>query len=349
MRICYPRDLPADGTDVTAQLLALIAEHPDGTTFQFPDERYRLESSVAVSNRNGLTFEGGTFYATTQGELNAQGRSGRRHWFFTGGSEITVRGMRVESTNTVHPEWDNGGKEGFGGYLVAYEAEHGFAFHQVNGVLLEDFSTYGTWGDGVYVGNVQVPCTDVTIRRGTIAWNGRQGFAAASVDGLYISDVNVTNSRRSGFDLEPSVSGRFVNNVEIANCSTKTIGHPIAALGGGQVNNVFIHHLTTTTGLVIRCEAKDGARRSNWRIEECTAGLYGSPIAAMKFTRVDGVSIKANHMPIVKTQSRKCVTFDDCQGTLEVIDNNFSPGGCHVEALNGSSDPVVEGNVLVCP
>jgi hypothetical protein len=354
MRVCqYITDLPNDGTDVTQQLLALIASYPDGTSFQFPDERYHVEGSVRVIGRNGLTFEGGTFYATATGTPDGGGISQRRHWWFENCDEITVRGVQVESTNIVRPSWDTGGRAGYGGYKPIWEFEHGLAFHECNGVLVEDCSTYGTWGDGVYVGNSVPGCSDMALRRVDISWNGRQGIGCANAVGLLIEDCVISNSRRSGIDLEPGGSIGLIRNVEIKGTNITSIHPPFAVLGNGNVSDIYIHNNTMAGPAVpvLVVAASDGTRRSNWRFEDnvhLSTGL-GSPVYVLKFKKVDGVSIKRNVLRVATTQGRKCVSFDNCLGTLEVIDNDFRPGGCHMEAINGSSVPTIAGNQTACP
>lgn len=340
-------ELPSSG-DVTQAILDMVAARPDGTRFVFDAGRYLIDSSLLFDNRHGLTFEGtdAVFYATQKGPRpGPNAGSDRRHWWFTNCSDITLRGLRVESTNTVMDQ-----QAGFATYDKWYEFEHAFAFHAISGLLVEDCSSYGTWGDGLYVGNGA--SDDVTVRRLKVEWNGRQGVSLVRVEGALLDELNIANTRRTGCDFEPGTTTSIVNNVEVRNSYINGYsGFPVAAGGNGIVNNMFIHNnkWKGPWGDIFCKPTGPAIRRSGWRVEDNESlSQFGSPVAALRFTQTDDVSIKRNKFPIATSQSRKVVRFENCQGTLEVMDNDFRPGGCIIE--NVTSAPVIDtGNQKVCP
>jgi hypothetical protein len=261
--------------------------------------------------------------------------SHRRHLWFVGCEDIRVDYLRVESTNTLPDQ-----REGFGAYLATYEFEHGFAFHECHRVVVRDCSTYGTWGDGLYIGNL-APSTDIRVSRLKVQYNGRQGVAISHADGVVLNDIRIMNTRRAGFDLEPSSSKWHVRNVEIRNSYTHGYHFNFAAAGRGDVSDIFIHHnILSGPGGVLMCRASDGTRRNNWRVEDnVRVSLFGSPQAALRFHHVNNVIVSRNVFPITMSQSRRCTYFEDCHGELEVCDNDWTPGGINYPQVE--SDPVV--------
>lgn len=330
-------DAPRDGRDVTKRILRQISRAPDGAIIQFRPGRYRCEGSLIIQGRRGLTFRGpATIYATSLGPLDPRGMSQRRHFWFIGCTDITVRNLKVRSTN-VKPDQ----REGFGSYLAQYEFEHGFAFHECQGVMVVRCSTVGTWGDGLYIGN-QSPSRNVRVKDFSVSFNGRQGVALSNADDVVLDNVVISNTRRAGFDLEPSTSNWHVRNVEIKNSFVNGYHVAFAALGRGDVSNINIHHNSIQGPGVpwVYVKASDLTRRSNWRIaDNIVLNGLGSPVAALRFGYVENVSIERNVSPVSTAQSQQCASFTDCLGLLQMQDNDFRPGGCVVHQER--STPVV--------
>ena len=335
---------PTDGTDVTQIILTAIAAAPDGATLFFPPGRYRCEGSLKVTDRVGLTFTGpATFYATERGKLDNQGNSQRRHWWFVRCRDITVKDIRVESINTKADQ-----RPGFGSYLWNHEFEHGFAFHECAGIVVEDCSTYGTYGDGLYLGN-EAPTTNVRVSGLVVEYNGRQGVALSNCEGVLLENVQIRNTRRAGFDLEPALSSWRVRDVEIRNSSINGYHVAFAAGGDGDVSGIHIHHNTVAGPGVpwVHVGATDGTRRRNWRIEDnVIQDWLGSPEPAFRFVNVDDIAIRRNVCHIASQQSRLPIRFTDCRGTLEVTNNDFRAANRVYEAKGKTSPVISAGNRL---
>jgi polygalacturonase len=317
-------DAPQNGQDVTDVIQAQIDAAPDGYTIIFPPGRYRCEGSLIIENRSGLKFVGpATFYATRKGDLDLQGNSQRRHWWFRGSRDLVVDDLRVVSTNTTPDQ-----REGFGAYLANYEFEHGFAIHECENVVVRNCSTFGTWGDGLYIGN-QAPSRNVRVSGLVVEWNGRQGLAISNADGVLLENVQIRNTRRAGFDLEPATAAWSVRNVEIRNCFTNGYHVAFAAAGNGDVSNIYIHDNRIKGPGVpwVYVRASDGTRRRNWRIHDNRVlNALGSPMPALFFSKVDNITIRRNKSPIVATQSRLAIRFESCHGRLVVRRNDFRKG-----------------------
>ena len=346
----YPIPSTIDGTcvsDATQRIRGWIASVPDGSTLVFgANACYRVEGSLIIQDRNGLTFDGNgaTIRATTRGQLtgccDAQGRpyySQRRHLWFRGSHDITVRDLRVRGTNTTADQ-----RSGFGSYDRRYEFEHAFAFEGCRNVLLQDVRADAIWGDGLYLGPLAGdPSDGVRVLGFDVDRNGRQGVALSGAQNVLLDDVRVLHGRRAGFDLEPPPG--WVRNVEISNSYTNTIGLAFAAGGRGDVSNIYIHHNTIDGPSVpwVYVQASDGTRRRDWRVWDNTVlRTLGSPQAALLFTAVDGVDVRRNISRIATTQSRMAVRFKDARGTLVVVDNDFS-GACRPYAADAATAPVI--------
>jgi Right handed beta helix region len=337
-------DAPRDGRDVTDLIQAQVDSAPDSSTIVFPPGPYRCEGSLRVQDRAGLRFVGpATFYATRNGELDLQGMSQRRHWWFVRCRDIRVDRLRVVSTNTVPDQ-----RVGFGAYQANYEFEHGFAIHQSENVAVTNCSTFGTWGDGLYIGNRR-PSRNVLVSNLVVEYNGRQGVALSNADGVLLSNIKIMNTRRAGFDLEPATSEWFVRNVEIRDSFVNGYHVAFAAAGRGDVSNIFLHHNAIQGPGVpwVYVGASDGYQRRHWRVNDNRVlDRLGSPMPALFFAHVNDVSIRRNVSPIASTQSQLGIRFDDCHGPLVVRYNDFREANRLYELLNGSSQVVASENLL---
>lgn len=312
-------DAQTDGTDVTDTILEQIAAAPDWATIKFPEGRYRCEGSLQIGERQGLAFEGpATFYATGPGPLDRWGMSQRRHWWFKDCRDIVVRDLRVESINTEPDQ-----REGFASYVREYEFEHGFAFHACRRVIVEDCSTYGTFGDGLYISNKG--SRNIQVSRLLVENNGRQGVSVSRGNNVLLQGIRIANSRRAGFNLEPDISEARVRNVEIRDSFVNSLLIPFSAYGRGDVSNILIRrNRIRHSGAWVFVEAADGTRRQAWRVRNNTVlNWIGTPRAALVFKKVDDIRILGNVSPISPGQSGLAISFDNCKGRLVVKGNDF--------------------------
>jgi hypothetical protein len=382
-------DAATDGSDVTTSMQAQIDAAPDGaglapTIINIPAGRYHTEGDLANNARgaNGIIRLDGRSNLVIQGpspenpavlyteapavpydtSVGGGTFSLRRHVYVTNCENITFRNIRIEGSNyTEGPDlapgtpsfwegpYDNGSRAGFPGYRASWELEHAFAFHECRGILVEDFSIDSVWGDGVYVGN-DSGCNDVTIRRGVVRFPGRQGIAVACGGNINLHEIEIIKGRRSSLDLEPHLGHLVIDGVDVRNFVCEQIGTGIACLGTGDVSNVTVHDMTITGGGTIVCRDSYGiARRRNWTIRRLErVDPFGSPEAGMQFGKVDNILLDDCTHRVWTTQSRRIVRFNDCQG-IEIRNCDFSPGGCYIQVLDGSSEPVLSNNIFACP
>lgn len=351
------------------------------TVIRFDAGRYHTEGDLAnnprgangvilLQNRCNLIIEGPSptdpaiFYTTAPAvpyatNVDNNNHSLRRHFWLKNCTNITLRNLRVEGSNYTEGKilvagtpvfWeggaDNGSQPGFPGYRASWELEHAFDVTDSQNITIEDCSVDSVWGDGVYVGNSPKSGSNgVTLRRLHLRWTGRQGVGAANCRNVLMDGITVDHGRRAAIDLEPFSDSGFVTDVEICNCTLHPLQTQFAAFGRGDVSRINIHDNTLygTGGTLLCADSGLVARRSDWTLRNnIRVSNFGSPLAPLRFTMTDNIVIDSNTIPVVATQSRKCVTFNDCQGALLVTNNNFGQGTL-IEAIN--SAPVVnEGN-----
>lgn len=339
--------------DVSEQLATWLDSLPDNAIAVLrPGACYRNEVPVLVREAVGLTIDGNgaTFKRTRLTPDTSPYAGGNRHLWFKGGRNLTVRNLRVEGINTKPDS-----EPGFASFSKKYEFEHALAFHGVQGVVVQNVTVYGVWGDGIWLGAKParpefLPTSNVLISNVTIDLNGRQGIAMTEANGVLIDNVKILRSRRAGIDLEPPADSRLVTNVEIRNSYIRSNLFPIASYGSGRVENIYIHHNTIDragSGLWVHVKAPDYNRRRNWTIHDNRL-LYvvAAPDGALIFTNVDNVDIRRNISPVSLKRSRIAVKFNYAGGALAVIDNDFT-GACAPYVTTGTNPPVTaSGNII---
>ncbi|MEO7836780.1 MAG: right-handed parallel beta-helix repeat-containing protein, partial [Acidimicrobiales bacterium] len=184
--------------DVTGKLNRWISTVPDGSTLTFtPGGCYRIEGTVLVKNRHRLTFEGNgaTLRAFTDGTGYVDNLQTRNHFYLWGGSDLTVRNLKVQGVNTDHR------------YHAKYAGQRGFRIAGVQGALLENLTIFEVRGDFIEVDPDYYQTwrwsSDITIRNSTFDYSGRQGFSITGGRRIVFRDNHIAGAALSVFDIEP--------------------------------------------------------------------------------------------------------------------------------------------------
>jgi hypothetical protein len=312
---------PSD-EDCTPQLLEFIASLPNGREVHFRPGAYRVDGTIRLVDRVGLTFDGhGALfftdlatppaYATTPAVLGQTVEYPwrlRSHWSIEGGSGITLRNLAIRGPNAA-------GGTGEAGYVEALEAQHGVNINGATNVLIENVDISFVYGDFIYVGatyrNINPtgaskyvfnPSRNVTIRGGVWRSNGRQGVGVASVDGLLIDGISMTDTRRASIDLEPNGATDVIRDVTIRD-SYFGPGRLlwIASKGGpGVFENLLIENNRLDRGAQVYINAPATARRKNIRFlnNVATVPNGGGNQGLWSIWRVDGFEARGNIAPL---------------------------------------------------
>ncbi len=233
--VTVPPSIDSTGTDdVTAKLNAFIDSVPDRSTITFPaDGRYRVEGTLYLTHRHGLTFEGNrsVIFATERGTGD------RRHIEAVGGSQLTFRLLQIKGANP------KGGtaKEA---YVPELEHQHGFSFRGTAGVLLDRVVVSDVYGDFFYLGYDRATLAwarDVTVQDSYFARNGRQGATITGADNVSILRNRFHDVRMNVIDLEPNDEKGGATNVLVKRNTARNFRYWFMPVGGqGDINNVTV-------------------------------------------------------------------------------------------------------------
>lgn len=340
--------LATDGTDVTTGFQAMVDAAPDGTLFDLGSNFYRCETGLFFNSRHDLAFVNGTIYVTAPGEVGGNGRSDRPHLSFRYCTGIALEDIRIVGVDTTSSE----GYEGYATYRVAYEAEHGFRFLSTDDVTMFGCSTHGTYGDGVAIGQALNPsggpCTGILINDVNVSWNGRQGLSIVHADGVEVNELVVTNSRRSGVDLEPNRSTNFVRNVIFRGGELNAWLLPFSAAGTRDTSYITLDGVHFGGSQTILSAAGDPAvaHRTDWTVRNCTrtVSLGGTDGHSFGFARTDNIRIVGNDVQHSAGKSQQPVKLTDCDGTHTIVHNDFSNAELVYEIAGTTPTPLTNYN-----
>ena len=327
-----PASIDTTGTrDVSAQLTAFIQRVPDGNTITFPrNARYRIESTIALVNRNNLVVDGNgaTFFATTDGSGATPMGPNDVQWKWPrhrdqiavwNGTNVVLRNLTVKGANP------HGGTDE-SSYVVAYEAQSGIEFHNTVNATLESCTISDTYGDFVYIAH---DAAGTLVRNCTMTRSGRQGISVVDAVNTVLVHNNLSYIARSAFDLETYIGQWSVTNTRITN---NTIGPTrldiVAAKGEGDVSNV-LYAYNEHVGVPMRIKNTPlYGRRHDWSIIGNTSDrIYGSPHGAVWMFRTDHILVRDNYQPLQAKRPgglpQMGTEYNECTDVTEV--NNQFP------------------------
>jgi hypothetical protein len=313
-----PSSIPGDcSVDVTQDLLSWIASVPNTSTLVFPAGAcYRVDGTLLVRNRTGLTFEGNgaTFKAFTTGGSN------RAHWQIVDGGEITFRDV------TVH------GPRSDSGFVYDLQWQHAFDVRGTATVGLERVTASWLYGDCFYLGqgwdSRKAWATGVRIVDSSCSRNGRMGVAVTAAQDVVVQSSAFDRVGLSVFDVEPNGSGWGARNVTFAGNRVGVVrDYVFVVTGAGPVDGVSFNGNTVVGNRMrVGAFAWNGERRSNISVIENTSdtGYYEKNGAAMRFIAIDGVVVTGNHVPLSSPDTVLAEVSDSCN---VAVSGNTYPGG----------------------
>jgi hypothetical protein len=238
----------------------------------------------------------------------------------SGSRNIVIRNLMVRGANP-----DAGSEKG--AYVSAFEGQHGFDVRAVDGLLLDRVTVTDTYGDLLYIAGLQGEVSrNIRVTNSHLERSGRQGIAITGGENVLVEDSYVGEVARTIIDLEPNTASGRAWNIVLRRNTFGPCRHLLLSAGGrgpgvGEVelsNNVL-------QGMQIKVAvgASDGARRGPFRIiGNVSDTRLGTPVAALRFVRIDGVEVRGNVQPMVVARSMTGVSaVESCD--VVVQENDF--------------------------
>jgi len=310
-------------TDVTAGMQAFIDSVSNGATIRFPAHaRYRLDGTLNVVDRHGLTFVGqDTWFQHTR-----RGVRSTFHWGVLRGSDLTWRGLTLVGQNTD------------GGYTGALEAQHGWNIAGTNGFEIDNCVVRHIYGDFVYMTNY--PANRVAsnghIHNCRFSTNGRQGISFIGANHIEVGPNNTFNHMaRACFDFEVTGPGQPVDTINIHD---NTFGiHRLNFISSGTnpmlaaATNITINNNTARSfcQIYFKGGSTSAIRAANFVFTNNIAdgpawGTGGNP-ACLAVQNIDGLTVTGNTQPLrVQSPTMYMVQAHACTGST-VSGNILTP------------------------
>jgi hypothetical protein len=275
---------------------------PDGTTgapnvIDLGGQVFNVEETTRITGRNWLTLRNFTLNADTDGVTAtpwtvASWPRNRSHIRVDGGSmNITIENVTITGP---HPY----GGLSSAAYVAAFEAQHAFDIDGADTVTIRNCQAFDVYGDFTYIRASNVVVEDCTFAR-----NGRQGIAVARGTNIRVSRCDISDIRRSVFDLEPNSPADMIDGVVVEDCSTGdarlvwfTAGGP-----GSNVRNVTIQRNTMRERTGTPCLsliARTDAHRGPFTVVDNVLLPSGSPQPGVTIQNIDGLTFEGNTVSV---------------------------------------------------
>jgi chitodextrinase len=342
-----PASIAADcSSDVTEPILTWIGSVPDNSVLSFASGGcYRVEGTLQVRDRHGLTFEGNgaTLRATTLGDGH------RSQWRIVDGTGFVLRNMTLD-----------GGYANPGEFAYDLQWSHGIDLLGASGVEVANVAIRNVYGDCAYLGQgwaaEKTWTTNVHIHDLSCVGTGRMGVAVTAARDVLVEASSFDAVGLSTFDVEPNGAGFGAKSVTFTrNTVRRAYDYVFVVIGGGDVDGItFSNNTLLGKAMQIGVSAPSGERHANISVlgNAADTGAYESNGAAMHLTRVDGVTVTGNtaplsgpNMALVEAQESCAVTVSGNSYPGGVAESRIAPWSCAaprptISGLFPSSGPV---------
>lgn len=333
-----PGSIPADcSVDVTKQLNQWIASVPDQSTLSFADHGcYRIEKTVMVKNRHGLSLEGNgsTFRAFTDGTGYVANVQTRNHFYLWGGSNLVVRDLTVQGVNTDHR------------YHAKFAGQRGFRIAGVQGALLENLRVFEVRGDFVELDPDYYQTwrwsSDIVIRNSTFKHSGRQGLSITGARRVLFSNNRISGAALSIFDIEPdSGTGKDAAGFPVFGgaADIRIVDNEIGPAGLLFFGNIVLDEAVVTKNIEISRNRLRGIPLSIWSVghdklhyknftitDNSSDRVYGGPRGGVELVYVDGAVVSGNTVPFYADAAFPMVAVKTWGSSDVVVRDNHFPG-----------------------
>ena len=332
--------------DVTAKLNRWIDSVPDGSTLSFAAGGcYRIEGTVLVKNRRGLTFEGNgaTFRAFTDGTGFVDNLQIRNHFYLWGGADLVMRNLKIQ------------GENGDSGYRREYAGQRGVRIAGVQRALLENLTVTDVRGDFVEVDPDYYQTwrwsSDITIRNSTFHHSGRQGFSITGGRRIWFQNNRIGGTGLSIFDIEPdSGTGQDAKGFPTYGgaADVHIVNNDVGRAGTLFFGNVVRNPDVVTKDIEISGNRLRGTPLNIWSVghrdrhykrftitDNVSDTPYAGPRGGVELVFVDDAVISGNKVPFYFGSRAPEVAVRTWGSTGVSVTGNKFPGARKVVAIDG--------------
>ena len=340
-----PATIPADcSRDVTTDLTAWFASVPDNSVLSFaPNGCYRVDGTLVVAHRSGLTFEGNnaTFKQVTDGSelVNPKKVRTRNIWTFGTSTNLVVRNLTTVGANPFAGLGDRA-------YSPKFEAQHAYVVQGVDRMVMDHVSAYDVYGDFVALGgNV----SNLTVRNSSFARNGRQGWTINGTN-IVFENNSITETRRATIDMEPPSPTWVSKNVYIRNNDVgpgrlfffSSVG-AAAPMDNINITGNRLHR----KAFVVFVAPPKGTRSNYHVVANVSDGRVSGSGSALVFMGIEGLEVRGN---VVPTQWSHHIAGVGVRRSSHVsITNNSFRGAVAALRDRGDNTDITQSDNLVGP
>jgi hypothetical protein len=282
-----PASIAADcSKDVTAELQSWINSVANGSTLVFGTGAcYRLEGTLLIHGRSGLTFvgNGSTLRGSTVGDGH---RSSLR---FKDGGGHAVRGFMIE-----------GGYTKSGTHDTSVQWSHGIDSVGAQGLVVENVAIRNVGGDCVYLGLGSQRTVDAVVRNVTCQGTGRNGVSFVAANRSRVEGGSYSGIGLVAFDVEPNdLAGFGVDGATVDGATVGSYDLDVAmVMGRAPISNITFANIKVTAakGGRFRVLTPTTMRRTKIAFIGNTAHSTRSG-DALYVERTDNVVINSNVLP----------------------------------------------------
>jgi len=232
---------PDCSSDAGKPLQAWLQQLPSGSTVDLMGACYQVDHGITLRFMQGLTIENGTFQ-----DLNATPEVNKGHgtprgqpvFDVLGGSGVSFENLIFIGVNP-------------GGYHPRLAFQAAIELDGTIGASMSGLTISKTFGDGINLeplrggfdhksGQIINPAENISITNVVIRGAGRQGITLASVNGVTISNVTMTNIADDAFDFEADQNNEGAKNVVINGCSFSQLFN--ISMQGAQTGPIMVEN-----------------------------------------------------------------------------------------------------------
>jgi hypothetical protein len=308
---------PAPGSgDQTSVLQAAVDATPDGGTLCLAaGASYRMDGTLNVDERSGLTIDGqgAEVHATSLvGHVGTGPRAPwRDHVDVSRGSNITIENLGIRSAGTC--SWNQD-----------YEGEAGVHVAGTQGLTLSGLTVTGTGGDGVEIRSYktpdvpEIPASDILLTGNTFGCIGSSGVSVTgAAERVTVQDSSYDDIGRSLIDLEMINSEQTLDGFAFTGNAVGHYGLMFLAAGGhGIQRNVTVSNNTASVVRMKVGSPNGVVDRFGFTITDNVAGsTYYGTSSPFTFLGVDGVTLEGNVQSIAAANVGSLSLTDTCHVT----------------------------------